>query len=149
MSLNRAQLLWAIGIGKSIDLPRYMLLQIYHAYTHPNPKGSILFTCMLTKFIRDSKAKIPQDLITQDQDNPIDYATLSHLEGQKKRRKEVEELSRRASFEGGSGQTSGVDNASLQAAMEQQGQKLDAFIASTDSRLKNIEEHVERNTAML
>ena len=39
--------------------------------------------------------------------------------------------------------------ASLQAALEQQGQKLDAFIASTDTRLKNIEEHAERNTAIL
>ena len=59
MSLNRAQLLWAIGIGKSIDLPRYMFLQIYHAYTHSNTKGSIPFTCMLTRLIRDSKTKIP------------------------------------------------------------------------------------------
>ena len=149
MSLNRAQLLWAIGTGKSIDLPRYMFLQIYHAYTHTNPKGSIPFTCMLTKLIRDSKAKIPRDLITQDQENPIDCATLSRSEGQKKRRKEVEELRRRASLEGESGQTSGVEIASLQAALEQQGQKLDAFIASTDTRLKNIEEHSERNTAIL
>ena len=149
MSLTRAQLLWAIGTGKSIDLPRYMFLQIYHAYTHPNPKGSIPFTCMLTKLIRDSKAKVPRDLVTQDQENPIDYATLSRSEGQKKRRKDVEEQRRRASYDVESGQTSRVDNASLQAAVEQQGQKLDAFIVSTDSRLKNIEDHVERNTAML
>ena len=86
MSLNRAQLLWAIGTEKSIDLSRYMFLQIYHAYTHSNPKGSIPFTCMLTKLIRDSKSKIPLDLITQDQDNPIDYASLSHSKGQKKKR---------------------------------------------------------------
>ena len=44
---------------------------------------------------------------------------------------------------------SGADSASLQVAVEQQGQKLDAFITSTDGRLKNIEDHVERNTAIL
>ena len=149
MSLARAQLLWAIGTGKSIDLPRYMFMQLYHAYTHPNPKGSIPFTCLLTKLIKESKAKFPRDLITQDQDTPIDDATLSRSEGQKKRKKEVEELRRRASAEGGSGQMSGADIASLQVAVEQQGQKLDAFITSTDGRLKNIEDHVERNTAIL
>ena len=59
----------------------------------------------------------------------------------------MEEL--RRSAEGGSGKTSGAESASLQATVEQQGQKLDVFIASTDSRLKNIEEHVDRNTVML
>ncbi|GFS34981.1 hypothetical protein Acr_00g0037110 [Actinidia rufa] len=44
---------------------------------------------------------------------------------------------------------SGAESASLQAIEEQQGQKLDAFISSNDSRLKNIEEHVERNTTIL
>ncbi|GFZ05299.1 hypothetical protein Acr_17g0008710 [Actinidia rufa] len=78
-----------------------------------------------------------------------DYATLSRSEGQKKRRKEVEELRRRESAVGGSGQTTRVKIPSLQAALEQQGQKLDAFIASTDARLKNIEEHAKRNTTIL
>ncbi|XP_057514760.1 uncharacterized protein LOC130796424 [Actinidia eriantha] len=126
-----------------------MFIQIYHAYTHPNPKGSISFTCVLTKLIRESKAKIPRDLIIQDQDNAIDDTTLSHLEGQKKRSKEVEELRKKAITKGVSSQTSRGQCASLQAAVEQQGNKLDAFIASTNSRLKNIEEHVQRHTAIL
>ena len=91
MSLNRAQLLWVIGMGKSIDLPQYMFMQIYHAYTHLNPKGLISFTCMLTKIIRESKVWISRDLITKDQENAIDDTTLNCSKGQKKRRKEVEE----------------------------------------------------------
>ena len=64
-------------MGKSIDLPQYIFMQIYHGYTHPNPKGSIPFTCVLTKLIKESKVKILRDLITQDQVNDINDTTKS------------------------------------------------------------------------
>ena len=48
-----------------------------------------------------------------------------------------------------SGQTLGGQGASLQALVEQQGKKLDAFITLTNFQLKNIEGHVERHTVIL
>ncbi|GFY91301.1 hypothetical protein Acr_07g0014970 [Actinidia rufa] len=129
MSLLRAQLLWAIGTGKSIDLPRYMFMQVYHAYAHPNAQGSIPFTCVLTRLFKESKVKIPQDLVTQAQENPIANNALSRSEVQKERPEE---------------------STSWQAALARLEDKLDTFITSTDARFKKtIEEHAERNTTIL
>ncbi|GFZ16815.1 hypothetical protein Acr_26g0000850 [Actinidia rufa] len=128
MSLLRAQLLWAIGTGKSIDLPRYMFMQVYHAYAHPNAQGSIPFTCVLTRLFKESKVKIPQDLVTQAQENPIANNTLSCSEGQKERPEE---------------------STSWQAALARLEDKLDTFITSTNARFKTLEEHAERNTTIL
>ena len=136
MSLNRAHLLWAIGMGKSIDLPRYMFMQVYHAYTHPNAQGSIPFTCILTRLLKESKVKIPQDLVTQAQENPIADNTLSRSLGQKiskkKRKKEAEELRIKMAVEGFVGPR---EFSSCQATLARQEDKLDAFITSSKDTL--------------
>lgn len=150
MSLHRAQLLWAIGTGKSIDLPRFMFMQVYYAFTHPHAQGSIPFTCVLTRLIKESKVKIPRELVTLAQENPIADHTLSRSEGQKeskkKRKKMAEELRQKMLGEGAgvSGEASG-----WQAAMARQEEKLDTFITSTNAKFQSLEEHAERHTTLL
>ncbi|GFY88783.1 hypothetical protein Acr_06g0007230 [Actinidia rufa] len=62
MNVARARLLWVIGIGKTIDLPRII-----------------------------SGVHIPLDFIKIEPEGPIDRASLSRSEGQRKKRKLEEE----------------------------------------------------------
>ncbi|GFY91062.1 hypothetical protein Acr_07g0012580 [Actinidia rufa] len=64
MNTARARLLWAIGTGKIIDLPQ---------------------------LFKRSRVHIPVDFIRSEPEGPIDRASLSRSEGQRKKRKLEEE----------------------------------------------------------
>ena len=52
MNVMRASLLWAIGMGKSIDLPRMMFMSLCAAYNSSKPTGSVPFIGFLTELFK-------------------------------------------------------------------------------------------------
>ncbi|GFZ02205.1 hypothetical protein Acr_15g0008130 [Actinidia rufa] len=91
MNTARARLLWAIGTGKTIDLPRIMFLSLCSTYKASDKRGSIPFTGFLTELFKRSGVHIPVDFIRIEPEGPIDRASLSRSEGQRKKRKLEEE----------------------------------------------------------
>ena len=87
MSVTRAKLLWAIGTGKTIDLPRMMFMSLCAAYTASDTRGSVPFTGFLTELFKRSGVRIPVDLIKIEPERPIDRSSLSRSEGQRKKRR--------------------------------------------------------------
>ncbi|GFS34035.1 hypothetical protein Acr_00g0031890 [Actinidia rufa] len=83
----RASLLWAIGTGKTIDLPRMMFLSLCAAHTASDLRGSVPFTGFLTELFRRSGVRIPLDLIRNEPEGAIDRSSLSQYEGQRKKRR--------------------------------------------------------------
>ncbi|GFY81041.1 hypothetical protein Acr_01g0008500 [Actinidia rufa] len=91
MNVARARLLWAIGTGKTIDLPRIMFLSLCATYKASDKRGSVPFTGFLTELFKRSGVNIPLDFIRIEPEGPIDRASLFRSEGQKKKRKLEEE----------------------------------------------------------
>ncbi|GFS36318.1 hypothetical protein Acr_00g0045330 [Actinidia rufa] len=89
--MGRARLLWAIGTGKTIDLPRTMFLSLCSTYKASDKRGSVPFTGFLTELFKRSGVHIPLDFIRIKPEGPIDRASLSRSEGQRKKRKLEEE----------------------------------------------------------
>ncbi|GFZ19876.1 hypothetical protein Acr_28g0005810 [Actinidia rufa] len=87
MNTARARLLWAIGTGKTIDLPRIMFLSLCSTYKASDKRGSVPFTGFLTELFKRSGVHIPVDFIRIEPEGPIDRASLSRSEGQRKKRK--------------------------------------------------------------
>ena len=82
VSLMRAQLLWAIGTGLTIDLPYYMFMDLYTLYTNPTPLSSIPHTCLLTKLIKGAKVKIPGNAVQEKSKGKITLKTISKSQAQ-------------------------------------------------------------------
>ncbi|GFS36414.1 GDP-L-galactose phosphorylase 1 [Actinidia rufa] len=91
MNTARARLLWAIGTGKTIFLPRIMFLSLCSTYKASDKRGSVPFTGFLTELFKRSGVHIPVDFIRIEPEGPIDRASLSRSEGQRKKRKLEEE----------------------------------------------------------
>ncbi|GFY91136.1 hypothetical protein Acr_07g0013320 [Actinidia rufa] len=91
MNIAKARLLWAIGTGKTIDLPRIMFLSLCAAYKASDKRGSMPFTRFLTELFKRSGVHIPLDFIRIELERPIDRASLSRSKGQRKKRKLEEE----------------------------------------------------------
>ncbi|GFS32080.1 hypothetical protein Acr_00g0020700 [Actinidia rufa] len=89
--MGQARLLWAIGTGKTIDLPRTMFLSLCSTYKASDKRGSVPFTGFLTELFKRSGVHIPLDFIRIEPEGPIDRASLSRSEGQRKKRKLEEE----------------------------------------------------------
>ncbi|GFY80851.1 hypothetical protein Acr_01g0006600 [Actinidia rufa] len=87
MNTARARLLWVIGIGKSIDLPRIMFLSLYTTHKFEDKKGFVPFTGFLTELFKRSGVHIPLDFIRIEPKRVIDRSFLSRSEGQRKKRK--------------------------------------------------------------
>ncbi|GFS36372.1 hypothetical protein Acr_00g0045580 [Actinidia rufa] len=88
---DKARILWAIGIGKTIDLPRTMFLSLCATYKASDKRGSVPLTGFLTELFKRSGVHIPLDFIRIEPEGPIDRASLSRSEGQRKKRKLEEE----------------------------------------------------------
>ncbi|GFS36417.1 hypothetical protein Acr_00g0045820 [Actinidia rufa] len=91
MNVARARLLWAIDTGKTIDLPRTMFLSLCSTYKASDKRGSVPFTGFLIELFKRSGVHIPLDFIRIEPEGPIDRASLSRSEGQRKKRKLEEE----------------------------------------------------------
>ena len=63
MSITRASLLWAIGIGKSIDLLSIIFMALCSAYDLFDVRGSVTFTEFHTALFKKNENSIPIDLI--------------------------------------------------------------------------------------
>ena len=77
MSITRASLLWAIGTGKLIDLPRIIFLAICSAYDSSDARGSMPCTGFLTALFKKHEIFIPVDLIRAEPEKPIDKNSLT------------------------------------------------------------------------
>ena len=63
MSVTRARLLWAIGTGKTIDLPRMMFMSLCAAHTASDTRSSVPFMGFLMELLKRSGVHIPVDLM--------------------------------------------------------------------------------------
>ena len=86
MSITRASLLWVIGMGKSINLPRMMFMSLCVAYNSSDTRGSMPFMGFLTELFKRQGIHIPVDLIMTKLEKPIDRYSLTRSEGQWKKR---------------------------------------------------------------
>ena len=59
MGVARANLLWAIGTGKSIDLPRMMYMALFAVYGSSDPRGSVPFARFLIELLKTYDVPIP------------------------------------------------------------------------------------------
>ncbi|GFS36452.1 late embryogenesis abundant protein, group 2 [Actinidia rufa] len=114
MNVARARLLWAIGTGKTIDLPRTI-----------------------------SGVHIPLDFIRIEPEGPIDRASLSRSEGQRKKRKLEEEAQ-----EGSAIGMGDLKEAILNLGKEMSKQMAE-FREEVNTRLSSLEEESSRHTVML
>ncbi|GFS34253.1 hypothetical protein Acr_00g0032940 [Actinidia rufa] len=87
MNLTRARLLWAIGTGRTIDLPHMMFMTLCVAYAGGDARGSVPYTGFLTELFKRSGVHIPIDFTRVEPEGAIDRSSLSRSKGQRKKRK--------------------------------------------------------------
>ncbi|GFS39338.1 hypothetical protein Acr_00g0062350 [Actinidia rufa] len=87
MSVVRTSLLWAIGTGKSINLPRMIFLSLCATHNSLDLRGSMPFTGFLTEIFKRSKVHIPVDLTRTKPEKPINKYCLTRSEGQRKKKR--------------------------------------------------------------
>ncbi|GFS30431.1 hypothetical protein Acr_00g0011880 [Actinidia rufa] len=87
MNTTRARLLWAIGMGKTIDLPRMMFISLCAAHIATDARGPVPFTGFLTNLFNRSKVHISVDITKIELEGAIDRSSLSRSKGQRKKRK--------------------------------------------------------------
>ncbi|GFY90894.1 hypothetical protein Acr_07g0010900 [Actinidia rufa] len=143
MNVARARLLWAIGTGKTIDLPRTMFLSLCATYKASDKRGSVPFTGFLTELFKRSGVHIPLDFIRIEPEGPIDRASLSRSEGQRKKRKLEEEAQEGSAI--GMGE---LKEAILNVGKEMSKQMAE-FREEVNARLSSLEEESSRHTVML
>ncbi|GFY91126.1 hypothetical protein Acr_07g0013220 [Actinidia rufa] len=143
MNTARARLLWAIGTGKIIDLPRIMFLSLCSTYKASDKRGSVPFTGFLTELFKRSRVHIPVDFIRSEPEGPIDRASLSRSEGQRKKRKLEEEAQ-----EGSAIGMGDLKEAILNLGKEMSKQMAE-FREEVNTRLSSLEEESSRHTVML
>ncbi|GFS41552.1 hypothetical protein Acr_00g0075060 [Actinidia rufa] len=143
MNVARARLLWAIGTGKTIDLPRIMFLSLCATYKALDKRGSVPFTGFLTELFKRSGVHIPLNFIKIEPEGPIDRASLSRSEGQRKKRKLEEEAQEGSAI--GMGE---LKEAILNLGKEMSKQMFE-FRKEVNTRLLSLEEESSRHTVML
>ncbi|GFZ03389.1 hypothetical protein Acr_16g0000130 [Actinidia rufa] len=143
MNVARARLLWVIGTGKTIDLPRIMFLSLCATYKALDNRGSVPFTGFLTELFKRSGVHIPLDFIRIEPKGPIDRASLSRSEGQRKKRK-LEEKAHEGSTIGMTELKEAILN--LEKEMSKQ---MSEFREEVNTRLSSLEEESSRHTVML
>ena len=77
MNTARARLLWAIGTGKSIDLPHIMFLSLCSTHKASDNKGFVPFTGFLMELFKRSGIHIPLDFTRVEPECAIDRSSLS------------------------------------------------------------------------
>ncbi|GFZ10931.1 hypothetical protein Acr_22g0003290 [Actinidia rufa] len=143
MNTARARLLWAIGIGKFINLPRIMFLSLYATYKAADKRGSVPFTGFLTELFKRNGVHIPLDFTRIEPEGAIDRASLSRFEGQRKKSK----------LEAGAYEESSIGMAELKEAILDLGREMNThmfeFRAEVNTRMTKLEEESSRHTTML
>ncbi|GFZ15885.1 hypothetical protein Acr_25g0002940 [Actinidia rufa] len=137
---DKARLLWAIGTGKTIDLPRIMFLSLCATYKALDKKDSVPFTRFLTELFKRSRVHIPLDFTKIEPEGPIDRVSLSRSDGQKKKRKLEEEA-----HEGSAIGMGELKEAILNLGKEMSKQ-MSEFRAEVNTRLTSLEEESSRHT---
>ncbi|GFY91467.1 hypothetical protein Acr_07g0016630 [Actinidia rufa] len=87
MSVTRARFIWAIGIGKTIDLPHMMFMSLCATHMALDINGFVPFTGFLTELFKSTGVHILIDLIRIELERPINRSSLSQYEGQRKKRR--------------------------------------------------------------
>ncbi|GFZ18577.1 transmembrane protein, putative [Actinidia rufa] len=143
MNTARARLLWAIGTGKSIDLPRIMFLSLYATYKAADKKGYVPFIGFLTELFKRNGVHIPLDFTRVEPEGAIDRASLSRSEGQRKKRK----------LESGAYDESSIGMAELKEVILDLGREMNTrmseFRAEVNTFMTKLEEESSRHTTML
>ncbi|PSS34877.1 Pre-mRNA-splicing factor like [Actinidia chinensis var. chinensis] len=85
INTTKARLLWAIGTGKSIDLPRLMFLSLCATHKALDKRGFV--PLIGTELFKKSGIHIPLDFTRIEAEGAIDRSSLSRSEGQRKKRK--------------------------------------------------------------
>ncbi|GFS32708.1 hypothetical protein Acr_00g0024160 [Actinidia rufa] len=136
MNTTMAKLVWAIGMGKTIDLPRMMFLSLCVAYTASDKRGSVHFTGFLTELFKRSGVHIPLDITGIEPKGAIDRSSLSRSEGQSKKRK-LEETAH---------EESPMGMAELKEAImgRKMGAQMSEFKAEMIARVTSLEEESRR-----
>ncbi|GFY91138.1 hypothetical protein Acr_07g0013340 [Actinidia rufa] len=116
MNVARARLLWAIGTRKTIDLPQ---------------------------LFKRSRVHIPLDFIRIEPEGPIDRASLSRSEGQRKKRKLEEEAQE------GSAIGMGELKEAILNLEKEMSKQMSEFREEVNTRLSSLEEESSRHTVML
>ena len=60
MGITRANLIWAIGTGKSIDLPRMIYMALFSTYGSSDPRGFMPFIGFLTALFKRHDGSNPR-----------------------------------------------------------------------------------------
>ncbi|GFY87384.1 hypothetical protein Acr_05g0010230 [Actinidia rufa] len=143
--MGRARLLlWAIGTRKTIDLLRTMFLSLCATYKASDKRGSVPFTGFLTELFKRSGVHIPLDFIRIEPEGPIDRASLSRSEGQRRKKRKLEEEAQEGSAIGMGELKEAILN--LGKEMSKQMAK---FREEVNTRLSSLEEESSRHTVML
>ncbi|GFZ09856.1 hypothetical protein Acr_21g0004550 [Actinidia rufa] len=143
MNTARARLLWAIGMGKTINLPYMMFLSLCAAHMASNKRGYMPFTGFLTELFKRSGVHIPLDITRIEPEGAIDRFLLSRSEGQRKKRK----------LEATAHEKPSMGMAKLNEAIMNLGREMGAqmseFKAEVNARMTSLEEKSKRHTTML
>ncbi|GFZ16781.1 hypothetical protein Acr_26g0000510 [Actinidia rufa] len=143
MNTTRARLLWAIGTGKSIDLPCIMFLSLCVTHKFADKRGSVPFTGFLTELFKRSGVHIPLDFSRIEPECVIDRSSLSRSAGQRKKRK----------LEADAYEESSIGMAELKEAILDLGREMNTrmfeFRAEVNTRMTKLEEESGRHTIML
>ncbi|GFY91101.1 hypothetical protein Acr_07g0012970 [Actinidia rufa] len=143
MNVARARLLWAIGTGKTIDLPRMMFLSLCSTYKASDKRGSVPFTGFLTELFKRNGVHIPLDFTRIEPEGPIDRASLSRSEGQRKKKKLEEEAHK------GSAIGMGELKEAILTLEKEISKQMSEFRAEVNTRLTTLEEESSRHTIMI
>ncbi|GFS33136.1 hypothetical protein Acr_00g0026550 [Actinidia rufa] len=87
MNLTKAKLLWAIGTGKTIDLPRMMFMTLCVAHATSYTKGSMPYTSFLTELFKRNGVCIPLGITRVELKGPLIDLHCSQSEGQRKKKR--------------------------------------------------------------
>ncbi|GFZ14447.1 hypothetical protein Acr_24g0006370 [Actinidia rufa] len=139
----RARLLWAIGTGKTIDLPCMIFLSLCAAHMASDKRGSMTFTGFFTELFKRSGVHIVLDIIRIEPKEAIDRSSLSRFEGQRKKRK----------LEATAHEEPPMCMAKLNEAImnlgKEMGAQMSKFKAVVNARMTSLEEESRRHTTML
>ena len=122
----------AIGMGKSIDLPRIMYMALFVVYGSSDPRGSVPFTEFLTELFKRHDVPIPIDFTRIEPEKPIDRYSLTQSEGQRKKKR----------LEASASEQSSVGISELQEAIAN-------LRIEFDTRMTSLEEQSGHHTTTL
>ncbi|GFY90888.1 hypothetical protein Acr_07g0010840 [Actinidia rufa] len=129
---------------------KYLILFMFSCHsllplkcTASDKRGSVPFTGFLTELFKRSRVHIPIDFIRIEPEGPINRASLSRFEGQRKKRKLEEEAQEESAI--GMGE---LKEAILNLEKEMSKQ-ISEFREEVNTRLLSLEEESSRHTVML